>query len=178
MGRHSNIIGVHLLFEHEGLLLLGRRAPTAAYAPDAWHVFAGHLERGESVLACAVREAGEELAVGVAEADLDLAHVVHYRDAEDHHARMQLFFRVRTWQGDFRINEPDRCTAMGWFAPDRLPSPLVDYTRIAIEAIGEGVPFSAVGWSPAPAASGGRRHRRAGPVSGGRDAAAKPAPGT
>ena len=44
MDRHTNVIGVHLLFEQGGHVLLGRRAPDSAYAPETWHLPASHQD--------------------------------------------------------------------------------------------------------------------------------------
>lgn len=74
MELHANIVGVHLVFERAGKVLLGLRSPDSAYAPDTWHLPAGHLER-ESATGCAVREAHEELGVTIHEQDLRLTAV-------------------------------------------------------------------------------------------------------
>jgi 8-oxo-dGTP pyrophosphatase MutT (NUDIX family) len=140
-----NVIGAHLLFERDGHILLGKRAPDALYAPDTWHVPAGHVEH-ESATAGAVREGAEELAVTIREENLELVHTVHMLNPSgDSVPRMQLFFRVLVWQGSPYIAEPDKCSALDWFAWDCLPTPLVDYTRTALDGIRAGRTFTALG---------------------------------
>ncbi|MFE2426938.1 NUDIX domain-containing protein [Streptomyces sp. NPDC059373] len=148
MSRHTNVIGIHLVFERQGRVLLGRRSPDAAFAPDTWHLPAGHQE-DESATACAAREAYEELGVRIAEDDLRLVHVLHYREVEDHQGRMQLFFQVTAWSGTPHNMEPDRCSALQWWPLDALPVPLVDYTGQALRAIATGLPYSQAGWPEA-----------------------------
>lgn len=145
MRTQPNIIGVHLVFEQNGQVLLQHRAPRSKFAPLEWHVPAGHLE-AESAEECAVREADEELDVLIDPQDLRLVHVLHYRDSSQPMPRMQLFFRVLAYQGTPRISEPDRCIALGWHPSSALPHPLVDYTAVALTAIAANRPFSAMGW--------------------------------
>ncbi|MFJ9542626.1 NUDIX domain-containing protein [Streptomyces sp. NPDC101225] len=140
-----NVIGVHLLFERAGKVLLGLRSSTSAYAADTWHLPAGHLE-DESATACAVREAREELGVTVHEQDLRLVHVVHLRDAEDHRARIQMLFRVLDYEGTPVICEADRCADLRWWPYGALPAPLVDYTAVALTGIAAGRTYTEMGW--------------------------------
>ncbi|NEA75413.1 NUDIX domain-containing protein [Streptomyces sp. So13.3] len=152
-------VGIHLLFENDGQVLLGRRLNTS-YAQGAYHVPAGHLEPGESVTAGAAREAYEEAGVVIdAESGLDLAHVVHQLDGDDGRDRLQMFFRVLAHTGVIATKEPDKCAGWEWHPLDALPEPLVDYTRTALEAVRAGRTFTAIGWDTAPAArrqAGGR----------------------
>ncbi|MFD7014004.1 NUDIX domain-containing protein [Streptomyces sp. NPDC059928] len=145
MQPQPNIIGVHLVFEHAGQVLLQRRSPNSAFAPGFWHVPAGCLE-AEAASACAVRESGEELGVSIELQDLRLVHVLHYRDTVASTPRLQLFFRVLHYRGTPKICEPDRHTALGWHPYSTLPSPLVDYTAVALTAIDAGRSYADMGW--------------------------------
>ncbi|MFG2720904.1 NUDIX domain-containing protein [Streptomyces sp. NPDC048416] len=140
-----NIVGVHLVFEHLGQVLLQRRSPTAKFAPDTWHVPAGHLE-AESATACAVRESDDELGVHIEPEDLRLAHVVHCRDTPGSIPRIGLFFRVMAYRGTPKICEPDRHVALEWHPYAALPTPLVNYTAVALTAIAANRLYTAMGW--------------------------------
>lgn len=146
MRPHPNVIGAHLVFEQRGWVLLGKRAPGVAYAPDTWHLPAGHVE-DESARACAVREAYEELGIALDEPDLELVHTVHLRDPDDGAPRLQLFFRVHRWSGEPQVREPDRCRAWAWWPRAALPYPLVGYARTALEGITQGWTYTSVGWT-------------------------------
>ncbi|MFE0680639.1 NUDIX domain-containing protein [Streptomyces sp. NPDC058961] len=143
MRTQPNIVGVHLVFEHSGQVLLQRRSPNSPSAPNSWHVPAVHLE-DESAVACAVRESKKELGVTIDAQDLRLVHVLHYRDTST--PRIQLFFRVLSYAGTPRICQPDQHTALAWHPYAALPSPIVDYTAVALTAIAVGRPFAAMGW--------------------------------
>ncbi|PKV82965.1 NUDIX domain-containing protein [Streptomyces sp. TLI_146] len=145
MPLQTAIVGVHLLFEQSGQVLLQLRAPSAPFAPHTWHVPAGHREK-ESSVACAVRESTEELGVSVDPQDLRLVHVLDHYDAGSAAPRMQLFFRVLAYRGTPKVCEPDRHTRVAWYPYASLPSPLVDYTAVALTAIAAGRPYTDMGW--------------------------------
>ncbi|RLU82486.1 NUDIX hydrolase [Streptomyces griseocarneus] len=141
-----NIVGAHLVFERKGHVLLGLRPPDALFGANVWHVPAGHVEL-ESARACAVREAGEELGVTVAEHELELVHTVHLLDADDSVPRLQLFFRVHRWDGEPRLMEPERCVKWQWWPWHGLPDPTVEYTVAALEGIANSQPYTDMGWA-------------------------------
>jgi 8-oxo-dGTP diphosphatase len=141
--RHTVIVDVHLLLIHaDGRLCFLRRHNTG-WEDGSFHLPAGHLEADEDVTAAIVREAAEELGVIVDPCDLRLVHVMHRRTSPD---RVGFFFEARRWQGEARNAEPSKCSEVGWFSADALPSPLVGYAAQAIEAWrGRGI-LSTWGW--------------------------------
>lgn len=145
-GSVPNIVGVHLYLEDaDGQVLLGLRHPDSAYAGDRWHLLAGHCEQ-ESAVACLVREALEEASLIIDPADVEFVHAVHLVDAPGTQPRVGLFFRVRRWKGTPELREPDKCVAWQWWSPDRLPEPIVQYTRAAVEGIRVGRLYTEMGW--------------------------------
>ncbi|MET9878939.1 NUDIX domain-containing protein [Actinacidiphila glaucinigra] len=146
-GSVLHIVGAHLYLENTaGEVLLGLRHPDSAFAGGEWHFPAGHCER-ESAVACLVREADEEAGLRISPEDAEFAHAVHLVDAAGGRPRMQLVFRVRRWQGEPVIREPDKCLSWRWWHPDALPERLVPYTRAAIEGIRAGRPYTESGWT-------------------------------
>ncbi|MFI9363456.1 NUDIX domain-containing protein [Kitasatospora sp. NPDC053057] len=126
-------------------MLLGRRANTS-FADGSWHVPAGHLEAGESVLAGMAREAKEELDITIREEDLGMVHTLHHLDADDGAGRLQLFFAPRSYTGKITNREPNKCAALRWWPLDELPEPVVGYAADALAQITAGYPLSVVGW--------------------------------
>ena len=141
---HTLVVGVHLVLIEDGRVLLGRRAGTS-FAEGHWHVPAGHLEEGESVLRGTAREAEEELGLRIREDDLALVHTVHQLDADGGAGRMQMFFAPRAYAGDITNREPDKCSALAWFPVRELPEPMVAYTALALGRITAGEPLSVTG---------------------------------
>lgn len=130
-------VTVHLLFFREGQILLLRRFNTG-YADGQYSVPAGHLDGGETVMAAAVREAEEEVGVGIEPDDLTFSTVMHRMEEEE---RVDFFVEVRRWQGEPYNAEPDKCDDLCWVAVDQLPVNLVAYVRQALRNHLSGVPF-------------------------------------
>lgn len=142
-----HVVGAHLYLENPGgQVLLGLRHPDSAFAGGEWHFPAGHCEQ-ESAVACLVREADEETGLRIRPEDAEFAHAVHLVDAPGGRPRLQLVFRVRRWQGEPVVREPDKCLSWRWWHPDALPERLVPYTRAAIEGIRAGRHYTESGWA-------------------------------
>lgn len=134
---------VHLLLlKDDGKVLFGRRQNTG-FQDGVWHVPAGHLEAGESVVQALIREAREEVGVAVAPEDVEFAHIMHNASGG---GRAAFFFIVREWGGTPENREPEKCSEVAWFSPDALPDPLIGYCRAALDQIAAGEPFSVYGW--------------------------------
>ncbi len=95
---------------------------------------AGHVEQGETAYAAARREAVEELAIG----DLDLEFVTSMQRTQGGEAieeRIDFFFTSRSWSGEPRVVEPEKCVELRWYSLDRLPDPVVPHERQVLEAL-------------------------------------------
>ncbi|MFC6880434.1 MULTISPECIES: NUDIX domain-containing protein [Actinomadura] len=134
-----------LLLDAEGRVLLMERANTG-YADGRAGVPSGHLERGESVLAAAIREAEEEVAVRLRPDDLRFVHVSH-RSGPGEEDRVGFFFAAARWDGEPVNNEPEKCAGIWWSDPDDLPASTVDYIADAIRRVRrDSEAFSVYGW--------------------------------
>ena len=99
-----------LLVKH-GTLLLGKRSPQRALAPNVWDVLGGHVEPGESAEAALVRELDEEL--GIKATHMTLLEVL-----DDPHPFDGVFwlYLVETWEGDPHNRCPEEHTEIRWFS--------------------------------------------------------------
>ena len=122
-------VAVHILMRRDGRLLLLRRFQTG-YEDGRYSVPAGHLDGGETVIDAAVREAREEC--GIALVDPVVTGVMHRRAADGE--RIDFFVTPRTWRGEVRNAEPDKCDDLRFFPHDRLPANMVPYVRAAVDA--------------------------------------------
>ncbi|MBF6298980.1 NUDIX domain-containing protein [Nocardia amamiensis] len=140
--RHKVTGDVHLLLRRGNEVLFGQRQNTG-FEDGAWHLPSGHLEAGESVIDALIREAEEEIGVTIAPADVQFSHIMHNSSSG---GRMAFFFTVRSWQGEPTNLEPDKCSALEWFAADALPDHMIDYCSTAMQHIAKSTPFSVYGW--------------------------------
>jgi 8-oxo-dGTP diphosphatase len=120
----------------EQVLLQLRRG--TGYMDEHWATAAaGHIEKGESVFAAAVREAGEEL--GVADVALTPLCAMHRTGSgEPIDERVDYFLRATSWSGEPRIVEADKCAELRWCDLHDLPAPVVPHELVVIEALREG----------------------------------------
>ncbi|WP_240641206.1 NUDIX domain-containing protein [Nocardioides ferulae] len=101
---------------------------------------AGHVERGETAYDAARREAREEVAVD----DLALEFLTtmqRTRGGEPIDERVDFFFAARSWSGEPRIVEPEKCAELRWVpldGLDGLPGPVVPHERAVLEALRSG----------------------------------------
>lgn len=133
--RHRMAVAGHLLLSDDvGRVLFMRRANTG-YADGQWSLPAGHVDRGETLVAACVREAAEELGVTVIASDLECVLVQHKHDL-DGDERIDIFFAGKLPPGErVSIAEPDKCDALTWAALDQPPQPLIPYIHAALSAI-------------------------------------------
>ncbi len=98
---------------------------------------AGHVERGETAYDAAHREAREELDVGGLELEFVTA-MQRTRSGEPIDERIDFFFTSRTWAGEPRVVEPDKCADLRWCRLEELPDPVVPHERAVLEGIRQG----------------------------------------
>lgn len=140
-----HLIDVHVLLVRDDQVLLSRRRDADPRFDGRWHLPSGKLDHGESVLAAAVREADEEIGVGIDQADLRHVHTLHV-NGSGVEPRLGLFFEVRRWSGEPVNREPAKCSVLGWFPLDALPDGLIEYPAAGLDAYRAGAAFSVRGW--------------------------------
>jgi 8-oxo-dGTP diphosphatase len=134
-----------------GIEVLLQLRQNTGYMDHHWAAAAaGHVEKGETAYDAAHREAREEIAVG----DLDLTFVTamqRTRSGEPIDERIDFFFTARSWTGDPRIVEPEKCAELRWCPLTHLPNPVVPHELAVLEAIrtGRTTPYSTFGFPPA-----------------------------
>jgi len=150
MSRFVVVPASYVFFLRPGLdgvdeVLLQLRQNTG-YMDDHWAAAAaGHVERGETAPDAAAREALEELAV----TDVSLTFLTSMqrtRHADPIDERIDFFFSSRSWTGEPRIVEPDKCAALQWFRLDDLPDPVVPHELSVLTQLGSIPPYSTFGF--------------------------------
>lgn len=141
--RFKMIVEVALFLRRRDDVLLLRRFNTG-YADGLYHVPAGHVDGGEEVRAAMVREAREEIGIGLRPDDLDVAGVMHRRGGDE---RISFFFAADRWDGEPTNLEPHKCDDLTWFPVGGPPPGMVPYVRTALDRYVRGELYTPYGWN-------------------------------
>lgn len=137
-GRHWLVPASYVfLLDPRDQVLLQLRSGTG-FMDDHWAAAAaGHVDAGESAVAAAVREAQEELGIGIEPADLIPVTAVHrnQKSGSPVDQRVDFFFAARRWTGEPRTMEPTKSADLGWFPLTALPSPVVPHELAVLELL-------------------------------------------
>jgi len=125
-------VGVGAMIMRDGQVLLGRRKGAHGTGTYAW--CGGHLEFGETLEACAVREVREETGLVVTSLKpLCVSNIIAY---EKHYIDFEFLTEVEP--GQPQVLEPDRIESWGWYNLDNLPSPLFKAGELALKSLTTG----------------------------------------
>lgn len=129
MAPHTPQVGVGVMIVKDGTVLLGKRK--GAHGAGEYAFPGGHLEYMESFEHCATRETQEECGIEIAQIRFQfLANVTTY--APQHYVHIGL---LADWQhGTPEVLEPESSGRWEWHNIDRLPQPLFEMCRLAIES--------------------------------------------
>lgn len=119
MSDQSVRVGVGVLvLNPEGKVLLGKRK--GKLGEKTYSLPGGHLEFGETPEQCAARELKEETDIDAKEMEVasltnDIAYDRHY---------VTIGVLVKSFEGEPKVMEEDKCESWGWYDLDDLPEPL------------------------------------------------------
>lgn len=120
-----DVIGVGvgaMIFNSQGEVFMSQRGPKAKNERGTWEFPGGSVDFGERLADTITREFMEEYGMVIAITRLLTVHD-HILAEEGQHWVSPTFIGTHV-SGDPRILEPEKCTAIGWFTLDVLPSPL------------------------------------------------------
>jgi len=142
--RYQVTVDVHVILERGSDVLLCLREGTGYR--DGWYCLpSGHLEEGETVVDCAIREVTEEVGVALDLRDLRPATVVHHLSPEGR-PRLGVFFATSRWYGEPVNAEPAKCAGLRWAPMRQLPDNTVPYTAAGISLYRDGIGIGLHGW--------------------------------
>ena len=113
-------IGVAVIVIREGRVLVGRRR-SASHGHETWQFPGGHLEWGESIALCAIREVAEE--TGLAVAVIGYGPYTNDIFVDDGKHYVTLFVLASSLDGAAEVREPEKCAEWQWCMWDALPTP-------------------------------------------------------
>ncbi|MBQ4811243.1 NUDIX domain-containing protein [Pseudoalteromonas luteoviolacea] len=113
-------VGVGVILVRDNKILLGKRI--GAHGENTWATPGGHLELGESVEECAIREVLEETGLQIVEPKkVTFTNDIFEQEGKHY---ITLFVQAACPSGEASIMEPEKCKSWQWFALDNLPKPL------------------------------------------------------
>ncbi len=137
--RYRSLVAVYaMVINEQNELLLLRRANTG-YRDGYYDMPAGHLEDGESLRQAVLRELKEETGLEANEADVEFIELLH-RFSTDR-VYLDVFFRIRAWTGDARIQEPEKCDHLQWCPVDALPEMIVPHQQQVLDDLKTGTNY-------------------------------------
>ncbi len=118
-------LGVGLAILRDGKLLLCKRmkAPEAGH----WNIVGGKVDHMEPAEQAARREAEEE--TGLTIGAIEFVAWSEQRIEADRQHWVSLLYKTTDIQGEPQLTEPDKLSAIGFFALDDLPQPLSAFTQ-------------------------------------------------
>lgn len=122
-------VGIGVMILKDGKVLLALRK--GSHGEGEYAFPGGHFEYSESFEGCARRETKEECGIEIENIRfLYLANVKQY--APKHYVHIGL---VADWKsGEPELLEPEKSGPWGWYELDKLPEPLFEICRMAIES--------------------------------------------
>jgi len=142
MKRFKLIASSYLFLIKDKKILLSRRFQTGYM--DGWYSLpAGHLDGGETIEDCLIREVKEEIGINLKRKDVELVHVIHRKEAD---IRLDFFYTTKAYTGKVKNMESEKCDQLKWSAMDKLPKNVLPYIKQAIEKYSDGVLYSEIGF--------------------------------
>ncbi len=133
MERPSHYVGSCGLVVRDGALLLGKRKGSAG--EGEWGLPSGHVEHGERLDECALRELTEE--TGMTATGARFVSVVNDPKQPTDKNYINFAFLLEGVAGDPVVAEPEHCSEWSWFPLTNLPANVFyghrDVIRLFIE---------------------------------------------
>lgn len=114
-------IGIAAIIINGNTVLLGERINVHGHG--TYNFPGGHLEKGETLKDCVLREVREETDLDIKLIDQSPCTSTNDVFEEGKHYRTQ-FFRVNYLGGEPRVMEPNKCKRWNWHTWYSLPKPL------------------------------------------------------
>lgn len=108
---------------------------------------AGKVEKHETFVQGAIREAKEEVGVELNACDLVVQLVAHRRNKGNHAPYwVDVMFTALKWQGKPYNAEPHLHSKLVWLDPNKLPKNVIPAIKVFLKAIANGQHYMEYGW--------------------------------
>lgn len=114
-------VGVGVILIKDNKVLLGKRK-SAHHSPGVWQFAGGHLEFGESLEDCAIRELKEETNLDIKNVRFVALTNDIYSEENKHY--ITIFMQGEYAGGEVKVMEPEKAERWDWYKWDEMPKPL------------------------------------------------------
>jgi 8-oxo-dGTP diphosphatase len=136
MNEYRPKVGIGVMIFKNGKVLLGKRK--GSHGGGEYAFPGGHLEYMESFEQCARREVREECGVEIENIKFQLlSNVTAY--APKHYVHIGLIADHKS--GEPEVLEPEKCDSWGWYALDKLPTPLFVACKQSLDCHASGTQY-------------------------------------
>ena len=143
MEKEKFLSSIYLIIKNKkGEILLQRRQGTKLW-PGFLALPAGHIDEGENTYEAAIREAKEELDIFFSTEDIIDTFVVN-RINKSLPPYYDIYFEISKYDGEIKINEPEKCSELVWCDLDKLPDDMIEFEKEAISNNKKGIKFSTI----------------------------------
>lgn len=127
--RHPFHVAAFVLLLRGDETFVLRRANTG-WADGMWTIPSGHVEKGETPIEAAIKEAKEEAGVIVEACDLRFVHVHAVDDVY-----VNFYFVAEKFEGEPYLAEPEKCSEVAWVKLTDLPEDTIVHIPKVIDAM-------------------------------------------
>ena len=143
MKKEKFLSAVYLIIKNENEDILLQRRQNTKLWPGFLALPAGHVDEKENAIEALIREVKEELGIEISIDDIVDTFVVNRRN-KSLLPYYDIYFEVKNYKGQKRINEPDKCSQIVWCNINNLPEDMIDYEIEAIKNNQLGIKFSVI----------------------------------
>ena len=118
--KHQVLVGVSTLVMNGDRVLLIKRANV--HGAGTWAPPGGHMDFGESIEQCAMRETKEETDVDITDAKFRV--ITNDVFEAEHKHYITIWVEAKYVSGEPKVSAPEEETEVSWFTWDALPEPL------------------------------------------------------
>ncbi len=123
--------GVLTILEKDKQVLLIKRQNTN-FADGLYTLPSGKVNEGEGLCSAAIRETQEEVNVTIDPMDIEKVYI---NETVEDNLWLHHFYRARTWDGDPKNGEPQKCSELKWVDIGNLPDNTIKFVKTALSKI-------------------------------------------